>query len=212
MDTHTWRTSAGGVMEPVRRIVDGRRADTVQRLMAAAVEEVRAVGFPEMSVRSVAKRAGVSPATAYTYFASKEHLICAVVGEKLQELPDHAPSGSAPGVIAETVRSVVRVFSDEPEMTRAYTTVLLADDPEVNRLRDQIGAEIASRLTHALGKTERAAADGITMAFVGGMLLAGMGYLSFDDLVKRLTAIAEMFHAAGAGAPEPARPRRQRRG
>jgi len=201
------------MMEPVRRIVDGRRAGTVQGLMDAAVEEVRAVGFPEMSVRSVAKRAGVSPATAYTYFASKEHLICAVVWQKLQELPEHRPGdpGAKGRDIAGTVRTVARVFSEEPEMTRAYTTALLADDPEVNRLRDQIGMEIATRLTHALGPADRPAADGITMAFVGGMLLAGMGYLSFEDLADRLAAIAEMFQAVGAGPITPARSGRQHR-
>lgn len=166
--------------------------------MDAAVEEVRAAGFPEMSVRSVARRAGVSTATAYTYFASKEHLVCAVVWQKLRELPE--PAQASQGDVADTVAAIARLFCEVPEMTRAYTTALLADDPEVNRLRDQIGTEIASRLTRALGPADRAAADGITMAFVGGMLLAGMGYLSFDDLAARLAAIAEVFHAAGAGS------------
>ena len=205
-------------MQPVRQVVDGRRADTVQRLMDAAVAEVRAVGFPEMSVRSVAKRAGVSPATAYTYFASKEHLVCAVVSQKLQDLPAPGPARTGePGAdIAEAVRAIAQVFSAEPQLTRAYTTVLLADDPEVDRLRDQIGREIAGRLSHALGPAGRASADSVTMAFVGGMLLAGMGYLSFDDLAGRLRKIAEMFHTASAEPTPPAtksvtRARRPRR-
>lgn len=193
-------------MQPVRQFVDGRRADTVARLMDAAVEEVRAVGFPELSVRSVAKRAGVSPATAYTYFASKEHLICAVVSQKLQDLPAPGPARSgAPGAgIADAVRAIAQVFSEEPQLTRAYTTVLLADDPEVERLRDQIGREIAGRLSHALGPADRDSAESVTMAFVGGMLLAGMGYLSFDDLAGRLARIADMLHTANAEPAPPA--------
>ena len=34
----------------------------------------------EVGVPIVARRAGVAPATAYTYFASKEHLVAEVVG------------------------------------------------------------------------------------------------------------------------------------
>ena len=191
-------------MEPVRRIVDGRRADTVQRLLDAAIEEIRAVAFHELSVRSVAKRADVSPATAYTYFSSKEHLVSSVVWARLQALPPARASSDDPDSadLADTVRGIARVFSEEPELSRACTTALLADDAEVRRLRDQIGKEIADRLAAALGTLPRTAANAITMSFVGGMLLAGVGYLAFDDLADRLTEIAA---AVTPGAPAPAK-------
>ncbi|HKT01215.1 MAG TPA: TetR/AcrR family transcriptional regulator [Rugosimonospora sp.] len=193
----------------MRRIVDGRRADTVQRLLDAAVEEVRTVDFRELSVRSVAKRADVSPATAYTYFASKEHLVSAVVWQKLRDLPSprRSPNGPGPADLARTVRAIAGLFSAEPELSRACTTALLADDPEVRRLRDQIGMEIAGRLQQALGPVDGTVSSAVSTAFVGSLVLAGVGYLSFDQLADELARIAEMLLA---GQPLVTRSRRTR--
>ena len=48
---------------------------------------MRAVGFDLLTVRSVAARAAVAPATAYTYFASKNHLVAEAFWRELQRLP-----------------------------------------------------------------------------------------------------------------------------
>src|SRR3954447_17528758 len=103
-------------MEPVRRIVDGRRADTVQRLIAASLEEVRAVPYGDVTVRSVAKRADVSPATAYTYFSSKEHLVCAILWQQVQDLPapPDRPRRSPSASLADAVRGITELFTKEP--------------------------------------------------------------------------------------------------
>lgn len=47
----------------------------VQRLAEAALSEVRETGYGDLAIRNVAARAGVAPATAYTYFSSKNHLL-----------------------------------------------------------------------------------------------------------------------------------------
>ncbi|NIJ12447.1 AcrR family transcriptional regulator [Saccharomonospora amisosensis] len=186
-------------MEPVRRIVGGRRADTVARLLDAAVEELRVVEYQDLSVRSVAKRAGVSPATAYTYFSSKDHLVSSIVWRKVQELSDQdgaaTPTEGGHDELHHVVRSITRVFSEEPELSKAYTSALLADDPEVRRLREQIGAELARQLSGTLEPARGEVSGAVTMAFVGGMLLAGMGYLSFDDIADRLEAMARLMQA-----------------
>ncbi|WP_258008604.1 helix-turn-helix domain-containing protein, partial [Rhodococcus sp. ENV425] len=60
-------------LESTRRRLTEKQADTVDRLTRAAVEVLREEGFAGLTVRNVAARAGVAPATAYTYFSSKEH-------------------------------------------------------------------------------------------------------------------------------------------
>ncbi|MCA9208645.1 MAG: TetR family transcriptional regulator, partial [Planctomycetales bacterium] len=60
---------------PYRRVIG---VDFAANLVEAAVGELAASGYSALTVRNVAKRAGVAPATAYTYFASKEHLIAEV--------------------------------------------------------------------------------------------------------------------------------------
>ncbi|SNR85589.1 transcriptional regulator, TetR family [Haloechinothrix alba] len=188
-------------MEPVRRIVDGRRASTVQRVLDAAVEEIRAVEYGDLSVRSVAKRADVSPATAYTYFSSKEHLVSSVVWRTIQEATSSVEEGAE---LHDIVRSITGVFAGEPELSRACTSALLADDPEVARLRDEIGAECARSLSSALRPMPSNAVDSVTMAFVGGMVLAGMGYLPFDAIADRLVdMVAQLHPVEGSRASKP---------
>jgi AcrR family transcriptional regulator len=184
-------------MEPVRRIVDGRRADTVQRLLTAALDEVRAVPYSDLTVRSVAKRADVSPATAYTYFSSKEHLVCAILWQQVQDLPapPAKPRRSPAAALADAVRGITEVFTREPDLSRACTTALLTDDPEVRRLRDQIGAELLRRVGDAIGPMSPTARETFTMAFVGALVLAGTGYMTFDDLPRRLGKVTDLLLA-----------------
>lgn len=184
-------------MEPVRRIVDGRRADTVQRLLTAALDEVRAVPYSDLTVRSVAKRADVSPATAYTYFSSKEHLVCAILWQQVQDLPAPPPKPrrSPAAALADAVRGITDVITREPELSRACTTALLTDDPEVRRLRDQIGHEMLRRVGDAIGPMSPAARETFTMAFVGALVLAGTGYMAFEDLPSRLSKVTDLLLA-----------------
>ncbi|WAL68324.1 TetR/AcrR family transcriptional regulator [Amycolatopsis cynarae] len=195
-------------MEPVRRIVDGRRAGTVQRLLSAAVEEVRAVEYHELTVRSVARRADVSPATAYTYFSSKEHLVSSILWWKLQAvpIPDPVPGETAPARLVAVIRGITQLFADEPELSRACTTALLADDAEVRRLRNQIGTELVDRLTEAIGPMPDTAAKALTMATVGGFVLAGTGYLPFEELPERLADITDLLLESAS----PPKPRKRR--
>src|SRR3569832_1504395 len=76
--------AAGNV---TRRELNPRQAETVDRVVGAALDELKAVGYDALTVRSVAGRAAVAPATAYTYFSSKNHLIAEVFWRKLAERP-----------------------------------------------------------------------------------------------------------------------------
>ena len=68
-----------------RQGLNARQAETVERLLAAGLEELRAVGHEALTIRTVATRAGVSPATAYTYLASKNHLFAELFWRFLAE-------------------------------------------------------------------------------------------------------------------------------
>ena len=60
--------------ESPRQGLNARQQGTVEKLLAAGLDELREVGHEALTIRTVAQRAGVSPATAYTYLASKHHL------------------------------------------------------------------------------------------------------------------------------------------
>src|SRR5215472_16434962 len=103
--------------EPTRRRLTPRQADTVRRLTDAAVAEVRQVGYENFSVRDVARRAEVGAATAYTYFASKDHMLAEVFWRRLRALPDvDASEPSAKARVVATLTELALVVSEEPEL------------------------------------------------------------------------------------------------
>ena len=171
----------------------GRNAETTGRLLDAAVLEVAASGYDGLTVRNVARAAGVSPATAYTYFSSKEHLLAAVFWSRVNALPPLQVKGSAS--IADRVEAalgpVAMLVADEPELAAGVTTALLAHDPDVKQLREQIGQLFAERLSAALDSKVPAASQlGLTMAFTGGLLTAGMGLLDYAAIAPMVADLA----------------------
>ncbi|MFB4299866.1 TetR/AcrR family transcriptional regulator [Actinomadura sp. NTSP31] len=189
--------------EPTRRRLTPRQADTVRRLTDAAVEEVRDTGYEGLTVRNVARRAGVAPATAYTYFASKNHLITEVFWRRLSALPDIEAGGADGGAdgsdaaaarVVRVLREIVLLVSDEPELAAACTTSMLGTDPDVRELRGRIGAAIRARLRAALGEhADPAVLGALEMAYSGALLQAGMGYTSYARIADRLAEAARLI-------------------
>lgn len=190
--------SSPAYAESPRRRLSERQANTVDRLTEAAVKEVRATGYEGLTVRNVARRAGVAPATAYTYFASKDHLVAEVFWRRLQALPDPrvdrrwGPAARA----SAALRDVTLMLAGQPELAAACTTAMLANDPDVKHVRDRIGAEIRDRLRVALGdEGDPAVLRALELALSGAMVQAGMGHLSYDDLPDLLTEVAGLLVA-----------------
>jgi len=180
---------------PPLRELTSRQLDTVNRLVDAAVEEVRAVGFGGLTVRNVAARAGVAPATAYNYFGSKEHLVSEVFWRRLMALEPSRVDGrqSPANRVGAALRDVAMLVADEPELSAACTTALLVNEPAVKHLRDRIGANIHQRLVRALGHDDPTVVAALELAYSGAMLQTGTGHLSYDDLGDRLAETAELL-------------------
>lgn len=175
--------------EPTRRQLSAKQAATVAGLTAAAVDELREHGEAGLTVRGVARRAGVAPATAYTYFTSREHLVTEVFWRRLEALPETRIDRrrSAAQRVAATMADLALLVADEPELAAACTAAMLADDPDVKLLRDRIGREWRRRLALALGEDAEPDVLGtLEFAISGALLHAGMGHMSYEDLPGRL--------------------------
>lgn len=177
-----------------RRQLLSRNQDTVDRLLDAAVEAVAKVGFEALTVRVVARAAGVSTATAYTYFASKEHLLAAEFWRRIQAVPPaaHQARHTLATRVRRAVEPVALLVADEPELAAGVTTALLAHDPDVRALRKQIGEVMGDRVRLALGPdAPPEVLAGLSMALIGALLTAGMGVLSYRELAAMLGAFAQ---------------------
>lgn len=181
---------------PVRRHLSERQAETVARLTDAAVEEVRGTGYEGLTVRNVARRAGVAPATAYTYFASKDHLVAEVFWRRLHAQAPTAPDRrrTAAARVTAAIADIAELIASEPELAASCTTAMLAGDPDVARLRNHIGVELAERLRVALGDdADDAVLDALSLALSGAMLQAGMGYFPHVELAERMGNVTRLL-------------------
>jgi AcrR family transcriptional regulator len=187
--------------EASRRRLTVRQAVVVEQLVDAAADEARAEGYEGVTVRTVARRAGVAPATAYTYFASKDHLLAEVLWRRLQALPVPDEVGPADGdgaarradrVIAE-LRALGLFMADDPTLAAACTTALLGSGPEVRALRVLFGTALHERLATALGEgADAAVVRSLDLAYSGAMLWAGMGHIRFEDVPDALADAARL--------------------
>jgi AcrR family transcriptional regulator len=167
----------------------------VGKLVAAAREELRTAGFAAMTIRTVAARADVAPATAYTYFSSKHHLVVEVFWRSIHERSHPASPQAAPADrVAAVFEDLARFLAGDPELGRAATYALLRDEPDVKPLRELIGTEINDRIAAAAGaQVEPDVMDALSMAWSGAMLQSGMGHFTYPQMAERLVAVARLL-------------------
>ncbi|QDQ99455.1 TetR family transcriptional regulator [Tomitella fengzijianii] len=203
--------------EPTRRHLSAQQAATVESLTQAAVTVLRGKGYSGLTIRLVAADAGVAPATAYTYFSSKNHLMAEAFWRRLAALPETSPERTSPQGssrlerVASVMRGVALLVSDEPELSSAVTAALLGDDPEVRHLRIRIGMNIRRRLSLALrfdesadsrtadgaqdpgGATDEDVLEALETVWAGGLVRAGMGHQTYHEIADRLETFAGLI-------------------
>ncbi|MDP1804297.1 MAG: TetR family transcriptional regulator [Acidimicrobiales bacterium] len=186
--------------EVPRRELSGRQTDRVDALLDATLAELRAHGYEGLTVRNAARRAGVGAATAYTYFGSKDHLVAEVFWRRLQTLDGAGSRARTPlGRVQAVLRAMAELVAAEPELASASTTAVLAQEPDVQRLRSRIGAAFNDHLAAALGPdADPAALRALNLALAGALLQAGMGYFSYADLSDRMAEVAALLFREAA--------------
>lgn len=192
--------SSTSTSTPVRRVPAETRANRVDALVEATIAELRSNDYDGLTVRNAARRAGVGTATAYTYFASKDHLVAEVFWRRLQTLEPAPVDGRLRSRtrVANALRELALLIADEPELAAASTTAILAQDPDVQRLRNRIGAAFNAHLAAALGDdADPAVLRALNLALAGALLQAGMGYFSYADLADRMDEVAGLLVGGG---------------
>ena len=201
------------LFEATRRRLTARQAEVVMQLGAATEAEAHEVGYSGLTVRSVARRAGVAPATAYTYFGSKDHLLAEVLWRRMQSLPpvDESAQRTVHDRLVDTVRAMVLFTMESPGLVDACTVALLSTSPDVKHLRDRIGAQIHRRLSAAVGSgVDPRVVRVLDATFSGALLTAGMGHMSSTDIPEFVAGAADLMidgapKRSGAGQRKGAR-------
>jgi AcrR family transcriptional regulator len=179
--------------EPTRRHLSARQRGLVEGIVEAAAIEARELGYEKMSVRGAARRAGVAPATAYTYFASKDHLLAEVLWRRLEALPpaDFSKGQQVLDRVTAELGQLATFMAADPDVASACAVAFLGTGADVKLLRDRIGARIVARISAALGSNpDSAVLQTLSLAYIGAMLSAGMGHLTFAEIPDAMAAAA----------------------
>lgn len=172
-----------------RRQLTPSQIALVDRLIEAAADEAHEHGYEGTTVRSAARRAGMAPATAYTYFASKDHLLAEVLWRRMADLvlaPPGRGHSTSDRVVAE-LRLLGTFMSDDLELAAAGTTALLAPGPDVGATRLRLGQAINDRLATALGDDlDPTLLRSLNLIYTGAVVWMGMGHLAAADVPDAL--------------------------
>ncbi|MGE5137653.1 MAG: TetR/AcrR family transcriptional regulator [Gemmatimonadota bacterium] len=171
--------------EATRRLLTPKQADTVQRLTEAGVAEVRRSGYESLSIRDVARRAGVAAATAYTYFSSKDHLLTEIFWRRLNALPPVETAGPPRERLVAVLRELALLVTEEPGLAAGCTAAMFGSEPDVHQLRLYIGMKIRQRIEAAAGGGTPAARL-VELAYYGAMVEAGLGYTTYEHMADQL--------------------------
>jgi AcrR family transcriptional regulator len=137
----------------------------------------------------------VAPATAYTYFASKDHLLAEVLWRRFEASPPTRPGGLRARA-GDRVRSATWAVHGRRSrlLAAACTTALLGAGPDVQALRVRIGAEIHARVAAALGPDpDPTVVLGLDLAYSGAMLVGRHGPHGLRGRPRFLAEVARLL-------------------
>ncbi len=184
-------------------------------LLASALELVEEAGPEQLSLRAVARRAGVSPNAPYNHYADKDALLTALAThsfELLRERMSAAVATAGPGdeIIAITVAAVRHALA-RPGLYRLAVSHVCSDDPGTRAAEDAVKAVVATSLTLAPGDPRGEAlcqgiwalTQGLSLLLVDGSLKPARGQ-DVDEFIRtivRATLTAQLSAEDSPGTP-----------
>ena len=182
--------------EPAETPRNRRQEETFRKVLTAGIEMLRESSYADLTVRAVAARAKVAPATAYTYFSSKNHLIAEVYFDLIKQVPYFTDvNDPMPVRVEKVLRAMTLTVADEPEVAAACTAALMSgNDETVRKVRDRIGLEIHRRIRSAVGPdSDPRVVSALEMTFFGALVNAGSGAFTYHQIADRLSYVVGLM-------------------
>jgi AcrR family transcriptional regulator len=172
--------------------------DLRNALLDAARKILEEESLGQLSLRAVARRAGVSHAAPYRHFPNHESLLVELAVEGFVELRKELqssgnPNDSEPDRIAKIGAAYMRFVVRRPELTSLMFGPQLPNRdafPELGVAADAIGTEIGAALhDSALGLAVWAAVHGLAMLILRNVIDLGQRKSGLDVLPSRAEII-----------------------
>ncbi len=187
----------------IRRTLDARQMDVRARILHAARQLINEQGHETVGMEAIAATAGVSRATMYRYFASKEHVVCdaALAGATNSR---RASPGDRRGV-RFALRHRRRHRTGGPRsriglpMVRATMTSVLA----LGLVADEFRLGVRQMFDALTAGTDPPRAMDAAMTLLGRVFFADLALLSVGDItveqcIDELRTAAQRIYSAPA--------------
>jgi AcrR family transcriptional regulator len=202
------RAEAPGTPTVVSRRLSAAQSATREKLIDAALELASAGGQDASGLRDVARRAGLSAATAYQYFSSRDELLVALLDRlerRSRESAQHRIDKGEPPAkrLRGLLEAVLREVRQHPRLYQAMFTAWIASHPggDPHAALPWHGVQ-DSWIALALGPGPRADAVAATLDHVLlGAMVAVITEQPWEEISRTLDSAVDLL-LAGAEATD----------
>ncbi|MDP3233165.1 MAG: TetR/AcrR family transcriptional regulator [Myxococcales bacterium] len=198
-----------------------QKAATREAVLEAARDEFESVGFDAASVRSIAKRAGVSAGTVLHHFGEKKELLYAALFDGLEATLDRAlVKTGRPGALEKEASAlgaaVFSYYQRRPSLSRTLLKEsLFAEGPWASRFVAQVQrvhVALTTLVRESVAEGELLAtvnADVVAAAWLSFFYFALIGWVQGAHPMP-VALVEQLFAQHLAGLRSPTRPRSRR--
>ena len=177
----------------LRSYDDRTRVDdeTARRVLDATVELVQEVPYANITMRSIAKRAGVSHGEARAHFRSKDAIVAELYLDRLRAAPLVVDVDEcARARIAAQFSQLVMLLAEEPGLAAACSSALICDEPSVRASTQRIREELQRRVRTALRSGAwPEVAETLEFGLIGALVHASCGADTFRQTAQDLASV-----------------------
>ena len=171
--------------------------DLRQKVLDASLALIEEGGLDRLSMREVARKAGVSHQAPYHYFADREAILAALAGEGFsrmgQQLMRAAQSGSKP---VESVDAMGRAYVEFALRNPAYFQIMFRADavpldryPEARKREDEAFGKLVEGIGQAFG--DQPAERRRAMAIACWAMVHGLATLILEGSLARKVGVSK---------------------
>jgi AcrR family transcriptional regulator len=162
-----------------------------RRVLGATVDLLREVPYSNITMRSIANRAGVSHGEICAYFRSKDAIVAEIYLERLRAAPLVVDPGEcAQARVAAQFSQLVMLLADEPGLAAACSSALVCDEPSVRVSRQRIHGELQRRVRTALRSGAwPEVAETLEFGLLGALVQASCGSGTFSENADDLASV-----------------------
>ena len=177
----------------LRSYDDRGRVDDAEarKALDATVELLRELPYDTVTMRMIAKRAGISHRALCGHFRSTDAIVAEIYLQRLRAAPLTVDvDRDARSRIADQFYELVMLLADEPGLAAACSAALIGDDPGVRSIRHRINAEYHRRVCTALRSGAwPEVTETLHFGLIGALVQASCGGGGFRETADELAGV-----------------------